>query len=243
MPSDDHAELADLYEGWEFQAVPVRAGESDVPLLFWETYSAMANGGGGIIALGVRDHGRTPQIEGVRSPDELERELSLQLQGRDRTSVNVLTQDDVHRFHHDGHLAVVVRVRSAPRTQRPVYLGRDPFGQASDTGAYLRVRGENRRLPPERVKRMFADALEGPFDATALGWVPRRSMRDSILAACQHEYRTPCELASALNRKRGTIARHIRDMVKQGALIRRYHEPTHPRQVYRSTDPESQEQG
>jgi predicted HTH transcriptional regulator len=153
-------ELETLHEGWDFEAK--RAGGRDgggaVPTSFWDTYSAMANTEGGYIALGVRERGNRLELCGVPDPDRLVRQLFDQLNDRDKVSVNVIRREHVQLLRAGERSVVVVHVPRATRSQRPVYLGRDPFSAAKHAGAYIRVHEGDRKLPEERVRRMFSDA-------------------------------------------------------------------------------------
>lgn len=160
-------ELEGLREGWEVEVKKAlgKHGTGELPASFWDTYSAMANTTGGYIALGVGElSDKRLRFVGMTDPDRVERVLFDQLQNRDMISANVVSRDDVFRIVKAGKSAIVVYVRPARRSERPVYLGPDPFSQKKRSGTYVRAHEGDYHLPRERVRRMIADA-DGDSDS------------------------------------------------------------------------------
>lgn len=152
----DLKDLQALREGWDFEAKKAagRDGRGAVPASFWETYSAMANSKGGTVVLGVREKAdHSLRVQGITDPDAVERELWNLLQNRQKTSVNLLREEDVTREVIDGKAVLVIRVPRARREERPVYINDDLFG-----GTFIRVHEGDRRADKDRVRRMIAEA-------------------------------------------------------------------------------------
>lgn len=149
-------ELEGLREGWDFEAklAAGRDGRGAIPESLWETYSAMANTDGGVIALGVREtDDQALDFVGIIDIDKVEEDLWNTLQNPGKVSANVLRRQDVERVEIDGRYVLVIRVSKAPRAQRPVYLN-----GSRDTKTYLRVHGGDRIAKSDVVRRMLADA-------------------------------------------------------------------------------------
>jgi len=160
-------DLLSLREGWDFEAKAAqgRDGRGALPESFWETYSAMANSEGGLIALGIRERGdRSLEVLGLAEPQRVETDLWNLLGNRQKVSANVLQRRHVQRLDIDGRLLLIVEVPQALRSQRPLYLGSDPF-----KGTYLRTHEGDRVATHERVRRMLADAdPDRPVDSRVL---------------------------------------------------------------------------
>ena len=126
------------------------------PTSLWETYSAFANTMGGTILLGVEEH-RDKSLHPVDLPDpeKLVEEFWRILKNPDCCSVNLLTEEDIQIVTRDNTDVIVISVPPAPRHERPVYIGKDPF-----TGTYRRSGGRKsgtcsgkRTLPASIWKR------------------------------------------------------------------------------------------
>jgi Schlafen, AlbA_2 len=149
-------DLDALREGWDFEAKKAagRDGRGEVPLSFWETYSAMANSYGGRIVLGVkerRDHSFV--VHGIADPEKVERDLWTTLDNPSKVSVNLMGRDHVEQEVLDGRTIIVIRVPRASRQQRPVYINNDIW-----SGTFVRMHEGDHSVGREQVRRMIADA-------------------------------------------------------------------------------------
>ncbi|MCK5690756.1 putative DNA binding domain-containing protein [Myxococcota bacterium] len=160
-------EIEALREGWDFEAKKAagKDGRGTVPASFWETYSAMANADGGIVALGIKENpDHSLVFHGIENPGKVERVLWDQLQNREKVSANILERSDISRIEEQGRVVVILSIPRAARSQRPIYLGRDPL-----SGTYIRMEEGDRKVTADRVKRMLADAAtENPIDGSVL---------------------------------------------------------------------------
>jgi predicted HTH transcriptional regulator len=91
---------------WEF-----KSAKGGLPASLWETYSAMANTGGGVIVLGVRelDSGGF-QIQGLSDPVKIKRDFGNTINNRSRVSTNLLTDGKLRTEVVDGKSLLVIQV-------------------------------------------------------------------------------------------------------------------------------------
>ena len=115
---DDLAQLAESVEV-ECKLAAGADGTGQLPKDFWPTYSAFANTHGGIIALGLREHGRGFDVVGVGDADRVIADLFNTLNNPQKVSVNLLTDAHVRQIPLEGRSVVVVEVPAASRRQRP----------------------------------------------------------------------------------------------------------------------------
>lgn len=159
---DDVLRAAQIGEttDWEFKSA--RGG---FPGSFWETYSAMANAEGGVVVLGVREEGDAARLDGLSAEQVARYQKTLWdgLNNRGQVSVNLLDASQVEAVAVGDAQLLVVKVPRASRTQRPVYLGGNPFGHT-----YRRRHEGDYRCEDSEVRRMFADADTVPPDHRVL---------------------------------------------------------------------------
>jgi predicted HTH transcriptional regulator len=147
-------------DDWEF-----KSSKGGFPGSFWETYSAMANSAGGTIVLGAVEKDQTVVLDGVDSAqlEKFKKTLWDSANNRQKISLNILASHDVEALPVDGNWLLAVRIREATRSERPVYVGQNPFGNT-----YKRRHEGDYRCSDEEVRRMFADASDLPADARIL---------------------------------------------------------------------------
>ena len=135
---------------WEFKSA--RGG---FPGSFWESYSAMANSEGGVIVLGVREKDGQAHLDGL-TPEQgaiYQKSFWDNLHNRNTVNTNHLSTQDVTTVEIDGLVLLAVHVPRATRTQRPIYLGHNPFGHT-----FRRCHEGDYRLDDAEVRRLLADA-------------------------------------------------------------------------------------
>lgn len=131
MSDTTRDDLDTLREGWDFEAKLAAGpdGRGAVPASFFETYSAMANGQGGRIALGLKERADGSfEVRGVPDVERVERDLWNTVQNRQKVSVNLLARSDVERREIGGRTVLVVTVPRARRQDRPGIRQRRPVG-------------------------------------------------------------------------------------------------------------------
>ena len=103
-------DLLSLREGWDFEAKAAQGRDGPaLPESFWETYSAMANSEGGLIALGIRERAdRSLEVLGLAEPQRVETDLWNLLGNRQKVSANVLQRRHVQWLDIDGRLQQII---------------------------------------------------------------------------------------------------------------------------------------
>ena len=143
---------------WEF-----KSAKGGIPGSLWDTYSAMANTDGGTIMLGIKEHQRQFEVQGLEDPKKTEKELWDLLNDRGKINQNLLTKNDLQIKMINGRSVLVMQVPPADYRQRPVYVGPDPF-----KGSFRRDGEGDYHCPESEVRRMFADQLDELPDARIL---------------------------------------------------------------------------
>ncbi|NMH65168.1 AlbA family DNA-binding domain-containing protein [Shewanella salipaludis] len=137
----------------EFKLAQGRDGQGQLPEGMWESYSAFANTIGGEIILGVKENGSGFSIEGIHNPMPMLSEIWEILNDRSRISRNVLAPTDVQIIEIVGKRLIRMRVPAVPLSERPVYIGSDPY-----SGSYFRVGDADMRASRRQVKIMLRRA-------------------------------------------------------------------------------------
>lgn len=109
--------------GQENKWVEYKAGRSEIPKDFWETYSAFANTDGGTVYLGI-DEPKKHQYEivGVKNPEKRVTDLWNGLCDPRKVSVNLLTDQDVEIINEQGKSIIKISIPEASYSQKPVYI-------------------------------------------------------------------------------------------------------------------------
>ena len=167
---------------WEF-----KLAKGGVPGSLWETYSAMANTNGGIIVFGASEHDdRRIQLDGL-SPELAERyrrDLWASLNNRGKVSLNLLHNEDLRLVSLGDAVLLVLSVRRAERTERPVYLNAQPIGNT-----WRRDHEGDFRCTEVEVRRMFADAQETRPDHRLLEGFTLRDLDPASLSQYRQRFR------------------------------------------------------
>ncbi len=125
-----------------------------LPHSIWETYSAFANTLGGIILLGVEEyHDRSLHAVDLPNPDKLIKDFWDIVNNSEKVSVNILTDKHVQKQEVDGKQIVVITVPKAERSDKPVYIGENPF-----SGSYRRNGEGDYKCTKEEIQAMLRDA-------------------------------------------------------------------------------------
>lgn len=144
-----------LHKYRENNRIEAKKAVGGLPRSIWETYSAFANTGGGVILLGVAENKKDKRLYPVDLPDPQRLVAQfLELVNDPRVvSRNLLTAKSVAVEEVDGKEIVVIRVPRATRKQKPVYVGRNPL-----LGTYYRSGDGDFRCTEEEVKQMMENA-------------------------------------------------------------------------------------
>ena len=147
--------FSQLYKYRENNRIEAKEAVGGLPRSIWETYSAFANTGGGVILLGVAESKKDKRLYPVDLPDP-QRLIAqfLELVNDPRVvNKNLLKHKDVAVEEVDGKEIVVIRVPRATRKQKPVYIGGNPM-----CGSYYRSGDGDYKCTPEQVEKMLNDA-------------------------------------------------------------------------------------
>lgn len=148
----------------EFKLAGGKDGKGELPKDFWPTYSAMANGRGGWVVLGVKEQAGKFTPVGAIDPEKIKTDLFNQLNDRDRVSVNVLrSENDVQQVSLQGTDVLAIHIPQAMRKQKPVHLKKSPFGNT-----YQRLHEGDRLCDDITVKRMLAEQIHDSRDNEVL---------------------------------------------------------------------------
>ena len=166
LPLNDDIHLKDLVENEEveFKLAKGRDGESSLPKDFWPTYSAFANTRGGWIILGVEEKKSGFTVVGLSDPEKIKKDLFNQLSDRDKVSANLLNSESDAKIECvDNKSILIVRVKPASRSDKPVYLKSTPF-----KNTFRRIHEGDRRCSDDDVKRMLAEQIMDSRDQVIL---------------------------------------------------------------------------
>lgn len=132
-----------------------KSAKGGLPRDLWETYSAFANTAGGTLYLGIKETDDGPVTSGITDVDKLRRDFWVTVNNRQKVSTNILQERHVSVETYQGDDILVIEVPRASRSERPVYIGVDPF-----QGTYRRNHEGDFRCNEAEVKSMFADRLD-----------------------------------------------------------------------------------
>ncbi len=159
MTLDDVAALAERFD-LECKSAQGRDGRGELPDDFWKSYSAMANGDGGVIWLGIQEKPRGEfRALGLSDVARVRKALWDNLHNRNKVSANVLGEADVQPVDVNGLTVLRVQVPRGARPVKPVHLGANPFGNT-----YLRRHEGDYVADDETVRRMLAERVEDSRD-------------------------------------------------------------------------------
>ena len=148
----------------ECKAAQGRDGNGELPEDFWKSYSAMANGDGGVIWLGIQEKPRGIfRAVGLADVERVRKALWDNLHNRKQVSVNLLSEQRVQPVLVDGKTVLRVEVPRAARQSKPVHVGSNPL-----SGTYLRRYEGDYQADEETVRRMMAERVEDSRDERVL---------------------------------------------------------------------------
>ena len=123
-----------------------------LPESIWETYSAFANAGGGIILLGVEEMpDKSLHALDILDPQWLIEDFWNIINDPQEVSENILTRDHIEIHQVDGKQIIAITVPEATLRQKPIYLKQNPYRES-----YRRNGEGDYRLSREEVEAMLA---------------------------------------------------------------------------------------
>lgn len=139
----------------EYNEIEYKSGKDGFPKELWKTYSAFANTNTGIIVIGVNDRRGVYTVEGLTEEQlvKYKKQFWDDCNNPNTVSINLLKNEDIKVVEIQQKKLLAIRVPFARRTERPVYLTRNPFGNT-----YKRNHEGDYRCTDDEVKRMLADS-------------------------------------------------------------------------------------
>ncbi len=139
-------------ENFEIEYKSARQG---FPKELWKSYSAFANTNTGFIILGIKEKRNEFIIEGLEDSqiERYKKEFWDGCNNPNTISRNLLTNRDIRVLEFQNKKILAIKVPFANRTERPVFLTRNPFGNT-----YKRNHEGDYRCTEDEVKRMIADS-------------------------------------------------------------------------------------
>lgn len=128
---------------------------SELPNAFWESYSSFSNTAGGIIILGVAEGKPQNEIVGVGNPEKTLISLWDQLSNPNKVSFRNIDNQDVHTYIIDGKTVIIINVKEAPESMKPVHIG----GKLENT--WIRTGDGDRRATKEELAAFIRNTQPG----------------------------------------------------------------------------------
>jgi ATP-dependent DNA helicase RecG len=140
---------------YEYFEIEYKSGKDGFPKELWKSYSAFANTNTGIIVIGVNEKKNEFSIEGLTNEQiiKYQKQFWDECNNPNTISKNLLSNSDIRVIDVKGKNILVFRIPFASRTERPVFLTRNPFGNT-----YKRNNEGDYRCTDDEVKRMLADS-------------------------------------------------------------------------------------
>ncbi len=135
--------------------IEYKSGKDGFPKELWKSYSAFANTNTGFIIIGIKESKNGLIIEGL-SDEQIEsykKEFWNNCNNPNTVSRNLLTNEDIKVTSYKDKKLLIIKIPFASRTERPVFLTRNPFGNT-----YKRNHEGDYRCTDDEVKRMLADS-------------------------------------------------------------------------------------
>ena len=157
-------ELSELSKYRESNRLEAKDARGGVPKSVWESISAFANTGGGVILLGVAEsEDRSLKVVGLPDASRTLEDFWNTAHNPGKLSPCVLSDDDARVEEADGKEIVVIEVPRARRQLRPVHINGNP-----KTGTYRRDHSGDYLCGADEVAAMYRDAADEPLDAAVL---------------------------------------------------------------------------
>lgn len=189
MTTDANDRLLDtLFErlqGRESLDVEFKRARAGLPNDLWPTVSAFANTHGGWILLGIHEEQGRAVVEGLSNPDARLQEFHTLLRNRQKINRPVCGPMDATIEHLDERPLLVIRVPAAPRRERPVYIGSNPY-----TGTYVRRHTGDYLCSEQEINRMIRNAQDGGVDSTILPHYGFADLDAASLARYRRRFQT-----------------------------------------------------
>lgn len=148
---------------------------SELPGSFWESYSSFSNTSGGHIILGVAEATPHNEITGVGNPGKVLTGLWDQVSNPNKVNYRNIENQDVNTYEIDGKSVIIIRVKEAAETMKPVYLN----GRLENT--WIRTGDGDRRATRDELAAFLRNAQPGQDSLGADGFTMDDLDLDSLI--------------------------------------------------------------
>lgn len=149
---------------------------SELPNSFWESYSSFSNTVGGLIILGVSEGNPNNVITGVDNPDKILNNLWSQLSNNNKVSYRNIENQDVHTYIIDGKTIIIINVKEAADSVKPIYIG----GKLENS--WIRTGDGDRRVTKDELAAFIRNSQPGYDTLIADGFTIDDLDLDSIIS-------------------------------------------------------------
>ena len=148
---------------------------TELPNAFWESYSSFSNTSGGYIILGVSEDIPQNKITGVGNSSKALTNLWDQVSNPNKVSFRNIDNHDVNTYVIDGKTVIIVFVKEAMETMKPVYLN----GRLENT--WIRTGDGDRKATKDEIAAFLRNAQPGQDNLGIDGFTMDDLDTDSII--------------------------------------------------------------
>ena len=159
------AKLKDL----EWEDFEVKEAKADLPKSSWETVSAFANTAGGWLVFGVKELGKTFEIQGVTNAEKIEQDFLNTLRSE---KFNLPIAHKQAKYDIDGKTVLAFYIPVS--NKKPVY-----FNTPANT--YIRRGSSDQKATKEEIDTMFRDQTFGWKSSEMVPNTDRSSLNEGSL--------------------------------------------------------------
>ena len=134
---------------------------NELPNSFWESYSSFSNTSGGFIVLGVLEGEPQNEIIGVGNPEKILTSLWDQLSNTNKVSYRNVDNQDVNTYIIDGKTIIIIYVKEAADSMKPIYIGNKL------ENSWIRTGDGDRRATKEELATLIRNAQPGQDNLAA----------------------------------------------------------------------------
>ena len=142
-------ELISHLQDSEWEDFEVKEAKTALPKNMWETVSAFANTSGGWIILGVRQKGKSFEIQGVDDIEKLEQDFTSAVRSQ---KFNIRLSVSIERHSIENKNLLAIHISSS--LQKPVYFG-------SPSNSFIRIGSGDQKATESEIMAMYHDQSFG----------------------------------------------------------------------------------
>ena len=137
------------FSNLEWEDFEVKEAKAEVPKSSWETVSAFANSSGGWLVFGVKQSGKTFEIQGVTNPEKIEQDFLNTIRG-DKFNVPIPSKQAKYTIDEKTILAFYIPVSN----KKPVYYN-------TQANTYIRRGSSDQKATKEEIDVLYRDQTFG----------------------------------------------------------------------------------